>query len=204
MKNGKLLLLSMLLALPGCGVELGYPVGQNAVNTPESKTKLRIFVTAGDTTGLIGNSGSGRVAAADDFCANDSNRPAGTGPYRALISDGSDRIATPGSQRDWVLRPKTTYIRPDKTVIGTTNSDAVFTFPLTAGISAQTNPVWTGLNGDWTANSDDCNGWRDNSTASKGRTGRPNMQSNEAITSAAGAVDCNLRYRLYCVEQSSR
>lgn len=204
MKTGKLLLLGIALSLSGCGLELGYPTGQNATDTKESSTKLRIFVTDRATTGLMGNSGAGRIDAADDFCMDDANRPSGSATYRALLVDGSDRIATPGNQRDWVLRAKTTYIRPDRTVIGTTNADAVFTFPLTAAISTQTLPVWTGLDADWRANADDCNAWRDDGASRSGRTGRPSFQSNEAISNAAGSSLCSQSYRLYCVEQPSR
>jgi hypothetical protein len=90
------LLFLLSLVLSGCGLRLGYPdyTSSPAASTSESDEKYRIFITATTTDGLIG---SGGVAGADALCNVDANKPS-TGTYRALLVDGTTRIAASGSQ----------------------------------------------------------------------------------------------------------
>ena len=85
-----------------------------------------------------------------------------------MIADGVLRDATVEAQIDWPLQPDTEYRRPNGAIMGTTNADGVFDFPITSGINGGVFAVgWTGLNADWTAAANNCNGW----SASSGFTG---------------------------------
>ena len=92
----KISLILLAIFLSGCGVRLGYPDSPTAPATSESesKKKYRIFVTAATTDGLIGTGG---INGADSFCNVDTNKPT-TGTYKAMLVDGSTRIAVAGSQ----------------------------------------------------------------------------------------------------------
>ncbi|MGC4089494.1 MAG: DUF1554 domain-containing protein [Polyangiaceae bacterium] len=105
------------------------------------------------------------ITGADAEC--NANPPV-AGTYKALIVDGTTRVActsancTTGGASEgvgWVLAPSTTYVRPDGTVIGTTTAAGVFTFPLSAGLGLGGIPYWTGLAADWTTSVDTCTGW---------------------------------------------
>jgi len=185
------------LSLSSCGMELGWPepvAKDDSDSTTESK--LRIFVTDATTDGKIGSGGIGQ---ADSFCEQDANKPE-TGTYRALLSDGSNRVALPLTQRkDWVLAAKRTYIRPDGTVIGTTTSQAVFAFPLKASIAKESYAVWTGIGGGaWTAGLG-CTAWTKDGTGDSGIYGHSDRINSEILVAATGS--CEIARRLYCVEQ---
>lgn len=186
------MLLSLLLS--GCGLELGYPDYKKAPSEESEADTLRIFVTQNTTAGLIG---SGGVAAADAKCAIDPNKPS-SGTYRALIVDGSSRIAKAGDQADWVLNANTTYVRPDNTVIGTTNSSGLFIFPLKASIGTTSLPAWVGIgsNGETGAH---CTRWTLGNSGSSANLGSPLAVTESSIFGATGS--CDSLFRLYCVEQ---
>lgn len=187
------------LCLSSCGMELGWPEQKSATEDQDSKTtpKLRIFVTKATTNGKIG---SGSIGQADSLCEQDENKPE-TGTYRALLSDGTNRVALPLAQRkDWVLEAKRTYIRPDNTVIGTTTSQAVLPFPLKAAISTEKLEVWTGIGGGaWTAGLS-CGTWSKDDAAVSGVFGYSDRIVGEAL--AGGTSSCETARRLYCVEQA--
>jgi hypothetical protein len=185
------------LSLSSCGMELGWPepaAKDDSDSTTQSK--LRIFVTDATTDGKIG---SGGVGQADSFCEQDANKP-DTGTYRALLSDGSNRVALPLTQRkDWVLAATRTYIRPDGTVIGTTTSQAVFAFPLKASIDKDSLLVWTGTAGSaWTSGLG-CTAWTKDGTVDSGIFGYSDRINSEALVGATGS--CDVAKHLYCVEQ---
>lgn len=95
----------------------------------------------------------GGVAGADALC---NASPPVPGTYRALIADGVTRALG----TNWALAPDTKYVRADgSTVIGTTNGNAAFVFPLNAGMGTSGVAIWTGLNADWSSSDDDCNNW---------------------------------------------
>lgn len=96
----------------------------------------------------------GGVTGADGLC---NTNPPVPGSYRALIADGTTRAVG----LNWALAPGTKYVRADRvTVIGTTNSNATFTFPLSASIGTQALTLWTGLAANWATSDDNCNGWK--------------------------------------------
>lgn len=95
----------------------------------------------------------GGVAGADGLC--NANPPV-AGSYRALIADGTTRAVG----INWALAPNTKYVRADgTTVIGTTNANATFVFPLNASMGTIGVTIWTGLAADWSNSADDCNNW---------------------------------------------
>jgi hypothetical protein len=108
----------------------------------------------------------GGIIGADAQC---NTSPPTASPYKALLVDGTTRVACTSAQCttggategvDWVLAPNTKYVRKDgTTVIGTTSAAAIFAFPLAASIGTNGDSYWTGLNPDWTTNSDSCSGW---------------------------------------------
>lgn len=189
--------LAACFSLSSCGMELGWP-DQREAQDQDSKDypKLRIFVSKTTTDGKIG---VGSISQADSLCAQDENRPA-TGTYSALIADSANRVALPLSQRkDWVLVAKRTYTRPDGTVIGTTGTNAVLTFPLSAAISAENLPVWTGIGGGaWTSGLS-CGNWAKSDSAVSGLFGYSDRVTGEALS--GGSSSCETARHLYCVEQ---
>lgn len=193
-----LLTLSATLALSSCGMELGWPEqkASEGQDSKDSTVKLRIFVSKATTNGQIG---SGSIGQADSFCEQDENKP-DTGTYRALLADSTNRVALPIAQRkDWVLEAKRTYIRPDGTVIGTTNTNGVLPFPLKAAISTENLSVWTGIGGGaWTSGLS-CGNWAKDESAVSGVFGYSDRIVGEAL--AGGTSSCEIARHLYCVEQ---
>jgi len=114
----------------------------------------------------------GGINGADTQCNADPPVP---GTFKALLVDGSTRVACTSAQCttngategvDWVLAPNTKYVRADNTtVIGTTNSAGIFSFPLEASIGTSSLSYWTGLSADWTTSADSCAGWTQTSGA---------------------------------------
>lgn len=102
-------------------------------------------------TQAVVNGNFGGAAAGDAACNADSNKPS-SGTFKALmVEDSGARAASPAA--DWVLQANTTYGRADGTIIGTTDSSALFNLPLTNAI-APGKSYWTGiLYGGWTASS---------------------------------------------------
>ena len=109
-----------------------------------------IFVTTGTSDGLIG---AGGIAEADAFCMADAGYP-GTGTYKALIVDGTNRIACTtancsggaGEHTDWVLKASTAYVRSNgSTAIGTTTAEGIFSFPLTNSWASGSGKLLTRL-----------------------------------------------------------
>jgi len=135
-----------------------------AIYTPTSSETTdgkRVFQSEGH------NADFGGISGTDDFCESDSNKPL-TGTYKAMVSDGENRIAcaTPsctesGSSEnvDWVFSAGTTYIRADdETVIGIANDSGIFDFALQNGLSSSSAEIWTGLTTEWAYNTS-CIGW---------------------------------------------
>lgn len=107
-----------------------------------SSSFLKIFVTAGTWQGDLGG-----VAGADAKCMNDANKPEDGKTYKAFLAN-TYRHAVPNKY--WVLRANTEYRRSDgTTVIGTTNTNSVFTAPLINSFSGENIEVWTGLKDNW-------------------------------------------------------
>ncbi|MDH5719974.1 MAG: DUF1554 domain-containing protein [Spirochaetia bacterium] len=170
-----------------------------------------IFVTATiDTAGtyMYGetyNGNLGGISGADTKCNNSMLNPDTSKQYKALLVDGAARAASP--QVDWVLLPNIEYQRPDGTVIGTTNTNAVFNFPLTNrfapndGTGMYYPSYWTGLNSDWSTSPNDCNDW--NAPAAQfGTIGIGASLNTDSISEYMGPYDCYMmNLPLLCVEQ---
>lgn len=166
-------------------------------------TLYKIFVTAQTVNGNVGG-----VLAADNACLSDTNYP-GTGAYKALIVDGSSRVACTSSRCstlgavenvDWALAPNRTYVRTtDGEVIGTTNASGIFDFPITRQIGASSFFIWTGLDANWTVRST-CLAWTTNSSSDSGYVGNSGSVNQFVIGGTNSACDFTINH-LYCVEQ---
>jgi hypothetical protein len=137
----------------------------------------------------------GGISGADAQC---NTSPPSAGTYKALLVDGTTRVACTSAQCTtggaaegvgWVLAPNTKYVRADgTTVIGTTSAAAIFAFPLTASIGTDGDSYWTGLNTDWTTSSDSCSGWTQ-TTGLLASEGLANSSDSQAIHGAVSG-DC--------------
>jgi hypothetical protein len=221
MAKTRLLFLSLLL-LFGCNNyglldKLENPGGgSNLAGSPSSPPPTyRIFVTFGSFPGAMvwdpANNPPISIVRADLNCQTDSNKPGGTATWKAMLVDGGTRRACTsancstsgnGEHNDWVLKPNATYVRPDGTLIGSTNDKALLVFPLSNSIGIGSFLPWTGLNTDWTSDtSNNCGGWTIDD-AGYGSVG-------EAGAATAAAIRYNLTplgpcasgKPLYCVEQ---
>jgi len=176
-----------------------------------------IFVSASLFTGdLVTEEGSGLangIAAADALCMGDTNYP-GYGTYKALIVDGTNRVASLISnagdgQVDWVLKPGTSYYRSDATTsIMLTDAKGIFVFgTLDNAFVSDPAPYWSGLSSDWTTVADTpdnqhCDGWTygGDSPPYGSKASADSIDSN-SIYAVSGA-SCNGRPAyLVCVEQ---
>lgn len=191
----------------------------SGTNTVTLSFAKRIFFTSGTHNGNFATGFSNWRAGADAFCTSDSNKPS-TGTYKALMTDGSTRLACTssfcasggtGEHVNWVLSPNTVYTRPDGTVIGTTTSAGVFGsgsgFTLTnsiwtVGFSANSH-VWTGFDMDqrnWIYRSGAvCSGWTTSSSGTNGCYGTDSDANDNAFDYYMEG--CNVTNHLYCVEQ---
>lgn len=163
----------------------------------------RIFVT----TSAFYNGNLGGASGADTKCMTDASKP-NSSTYKAMIADGSTRRACTtancsggiSENLGWVLLPNQVYVRSDGvTTIATTNSAAIFTFPLTNAIQASGTNIWTGLAVDFTNNGPGtCTGWT--TTAGNGSSGTSGATNNTSINAVA-SQPCGGSISLYCVEQ---
>lgn len=100
-------------------------------------------------------------ASTGDIGMNDMDTACGAG-YKALVGSTTRHPDIAGSgAAGWVLAANTEYRRQDGvTVIGTTNANAVFDFPLTNSIGTVAGKFYTGLQTNWTVNSAfNCDDW---------------------------------------------
>lgn len=148
----------------------------------------------------------GGIAGADAMCSQDAARPAAaTYTIKAFLVGTTRRASLTASagdgQLDWVLRSNQQYRRSDgTTVIGTTGSNALFTFPLAASFGTVGIGFRTGLNVNWTTVGNDCLSWTDGSVGQTSEIGTANQTNNTAI--GGGNITCsNPGYYLMCVEQ---
>lgn len=209
MKYVFLMLMTFLFSACGQGLEKS---NENTSDADGSSNcydggSCKTFVTASNTDGNLGG-----IAGADNLCDIDPNKPSGGGTYKAMIVDGTARVACTtancsgglGEQVDWVLKPSTTYYRADGiTEIGITNTLGLFTVPLTNSYSealgtSEPNNLWLGFVADWTTTGSHCTAW--SNTAGGGRRGRRDSTDIQAI--AYGSRPCSdIANALLCVEQ---
>lgn len=182
--------MSFLVFLISCGQSDGVAPG---TTSSSSVTNKKIFLSAATHNGNFGG-----AASADALCAVDANLPSGGGTYKALIAD----INRQAPSTDWPLQASTTYTRSDgTTIIGTTTSGRIFTFPLTNSISNLNVIVRTGLDIAWANNaSSNCLDWTSSNAMETGSTGVADQITSSAIGLLTG-LDCSNAYKFYCVEQ---
>ncbi|PJZ75576.1 hypothetical protein CH365_17665 [Leptospira neocaledonica] len=162
-----------------------------------------------------GNLNSG-MTVADDSCNDgaDPNKPTdmGSATYKALIVDGSTRVATTtgtnaSGQTNWVLDASTDYYLkngglPYSNKVFTTNSFKLFSFgSLTTAFSGSgSDSFWTGLNSNWTTASNHCNMWTDDITSGiTGQYGIGNVLGSGSVSS--GNDSCSVSKKFICVQQ---
>ncbi|TGL22290.1 DUF1554 domain-containing protein [Leptospira yanagawae] len=158
-----------------------------------------LFPTSVGQTGALGG-----VSGADGVCQSNANCPSGK-LCKAMLGDSINLFrrasvtANVGDgQIDWVLKPNTSYYRPNRTdLIATTNNVSLFTFNLSLAVSGTSSTAWTGINPNWTNNGNDCTGWTVTGTSGYGGDTGSNT------TSALGfnTFGCTSSLMLYCVEQ---
>lgn len=182
---------------------------KNPAVSDEGETPLsfyKIFITTttftGNLGGPVGAGGAINAARGDVRCMEDASYP-GTGTYKALIAD-STRSASP-TPTNWVLRASTEYRHlDDTTIIGTTNASQVFPDPLSSSFKSTVGAVysWTGLNANWTNNSNNCLDWISASGAYYGGYAYNNSGTLDSKNWSNGSYYCNNSYHLICVQQS--
>lgn len=160
-----------------------------------------LFSTTATTNGAFAWTGSypGDITKGDDLCATEATSRGLSGTFKAVLGETSLR----GIGNDWVLKKNAEYRRPDGTVIGTTDSNGAFVFPLTNAIENPGQNVWTGLSSATAISSGAiCSGWSDNSFMSNGRIGDTGASSSLAISKSSET--CDSSYALLCAEMIKR
>jgi hypothetical protein len=134
----------------------------------------KLFVTIETHDGnLMGDPllpGTNAVEKADRACNASVAKPDGQ-TYRALFTDGVNRTAVPA--KDWVLRPLTTYFRPDGVInVFTTTADALTGSRPHHSLVENADRVpatWTGF-ADESAVGSTCDGWTSAAALGQGGT----------------------------------
>jgi hypothetical protein len=170
-------------------------------------TQKNMFRTAVDFDGDLGG-----IVGADALCMSDANYP-GSGTYKALIVDGTLRVACTtanclggvSEHVDWVFDPLTPYELLDGTLIGTTNDVGIFDIPLENNLGND-GLFYTGLTlapgFEWTESGDTCADWTDNTVGEEATLGSTFETDERAFwESVFGTVACNGTLYLMCVEQ---
>ncbi|MCW7505144.1 DUF1554 domain-containing protein [Leptospira paudalimensis] len=158
-----------------------------------------IFLTSVGQTGAMGG-----IIGVDNLCQSQVNCPVGK-ICKALVGDSFNSLrrasvtASVGDgQVDWVLKPFASYYRLNRTdLIGTTTSASLFTFNLSFSISGSSSTIWTGLNPDWTNNSNSCSGW----TLTSGNGYGGDSGSSTSTSLGFNTFGCSSSLLFYCVEQ---
>lgn len=209
MKKNNVFLIFLLISTFGCGKS------SNSDSSSISADGKIIFITASSYTGDLGGK-----SGADDKCNSDANNPGDGSQYKALIGVNQVLPATarmacvgdcvsPGTESsDWPLTASTRYIRPDGTLIGTTDEFEKFDYLGNTTFSSDpTELVWTGLTSDanYTTSAYHCSNW----TASSIQSGRGGNAAGTDGTFAAEfryvlewevSVPCGSSRKLICVE----
>ncbi|WP_232373939.1 DUF1554 domain-containing protein [Leptospira chreensis] len=148
----------------------------------------------------------GKASNFDSRCQSDPNYP-GTGRFKAMVVDGESRRAslTANSgekQIDWVFKTNQNYVRDNGTGIESSNANGLFTSGISTPITTLSSDHWTGLNPDWTTNSNGtCKKWTTNSATEFGIVGDAYTQDIVTLTAGRGLQLCSVGHELVCVEQ---
>lgn len=134
---------------------------------------------------------NGGISAADEICRHDAITngiifncaKCRYNDWKAMIVQTSVREAKP-TLIDWVFLPNTPYYDAyNRDLLGQTNNEAIFNFPLVNSFGSGRHMswnsarlfIWTGLNADLTTNgmADTCRNWTSDSYYDVGVQGRP-------------------------------
>lgn len=147
----------------------------------------------------------------DHQCDIDAGNPDSTKSYKVLMASIHRTACTTANcsggvseHLDWVLTPNTTYVRPDDTIIFTTDSAGVFDFgggmfinSFAAGAQVE---LWTGISGDWTTSANNCLEWTSQNNGDSGDIGYSDATDIATINASTTACD-SATLHLICVEQ---
>jgi hypothetical protein len=148
----------------------------------------------------------GGLAAADDLCNTDRNRP-NVGRYKALLGAPGRHAGVldclQGPPQDWVLNKNQLYINADDEPVFETNTFAVFfDWPMTNPVSEAGINFGSGTERDWCFAEDlHCEGWT-NADEGEMRVGWAKDVTNGFMS--GGKVSCGRSLQLMCVEQPRR
>lgn len=154
--------------------------------------------------------GNVTLSTADTNCNSDINRPS-SGTYKAMLVSSTRRACSNsfcftgvGENLNWVFKASTNYVRVDgTTLIGKTNDAGIFwdgnSITLKNGFSTASQPIWSGMNSDFTNSSNNCTNWTSNSVGIQGQYGISNLTSSGALN--ISSATCNNIGFLICVEQ---
>ncbi|MCB1192610.1 MAG: DUF1554 domain-containing protein [Leptospiraceae bacterium] len=172
----------------------------NQIRSLVLQANKKIYLTSASYDGDMGG-----ILGADTICSSDINKPVGVSTYKAMLVDGTNRVAcnsgdcsTLGLKEnvDWILTPNTTYLRADGTTeIMTTNWSGIYPFGVLVNGISFSGKAWTGLTLTWTTDTNTCLGWTDNSPGNNGIWGAG------GITDGASNCSDGSTSNLYCVEQ---
>jgi len=182
--------------------------GGSGTQVTSCTSNCRIFVTS--TTMASGNLGG--ISGADAICNADAAKPA-TGTYKAFLWASTRRACSTAycsggaaENLDWVLKPNTSYMRPDATPIGTTLSSGIFDLTTAANFSATNVTYLTGANAtggnEWTITAaSNCLNWTSSNFANNTTVGQTaGFQLIKLDDSGTPACNDPTKY-LLCVEQ---
>jgi hypothetical protein len=152
------------------------------------------------------NGNLGGTTGADAICQ--ASRPTGITTAKALLVDGNNRIACttancgggPGEHLDWVLAASAAYRNEAGSAVGTTTANGIFSFSMTAGLSAAGGEWFNGFSSakNWTAANSDCTNF--STTGGVGNVGDAGSTSNSSLS--IYDQNCNRTdVYLICVEQ---
>lgn len=108
-------------------------------------------------------------------------------------------------QVNWVLDSNRQYRREDgSTIIGTTNANAIFDYPLTNSLTGSADEFWTGFPDTWAilnvGSNQDCASWTTNDSSYNSYYGVGNTTTLSAFSSSFAT--CNINRKILCVEQT--
>lgn len=132
-------------------------------STSSDKALLIFTTTNGYWGNLNGISGADQKCQLDVNCSGKkckalivANEPKINSVRYACTKSG---VCGDNHNHDWVLIPNQYYKNTAGKIIGLTNNQALFDFPV-SGLLSNTNDLqWTGLNSDWTTSNHTCSGW---------------------------------------------
>lgn len=184
--------------------------GNTAISSGSSKTICggKIMFMANVPNGNLGG-----VAGADAIC--NSQKPTGSGTFKAVLTDGVNRRAcfSVGNDNcnligvtgrfDWPLSGAQTYCTSDYSArVGTTNANGLLVVPAAGVLTSTSTPVYTGLNISWGSSGVNCGAFADPlSTSSLGSANGVENGTTQHSFISNGAGACSTVGAIYCAEQ---